>query len=266
MITCYLDDSDSEEFGFIGGIVVTKDQYDKLNEAWNIVLRKYRLECIHMNDFVRPQGRYVGMHYELKLSLFKDIARTIRNNRIWSLSLGVDLRTFEGIVPSVATKKFIRPYTFAFYFAVELNSAMCLRHQYHGRVAYLVDHGKFEHQLMEAHKSALKWERVAGIPRYIGPMAFDSDTNNNALQAADVVVWAARRKRHGGLSDEFKPLEQILENQIGLSGRVSSPHFDNVIPTEGVNKLAKDLSWWTAKRGRMPLALEEIIPDTNPTL
>jgi hypothetical protein len=78
VITCYLDDSDSEQFGFIGGIVMTKEQYDKLNNARNLLLRKYRLECVHMQDFVRPQGRYVGMHRELKLSLFKDIASFTR--------------------------------------------------------------------------------------------------------------------------------------------------------------------------------------------
>jgi len=88
-----------------------KEQYTKLSDAWDNLLRQYRLESIHMQDFIRPQGRYIGMHREMKISLFKDVTKLIRSNRIYSLSLGVPLGAFEVIVPSAAVKKFIRPYS-----------------------------------------------------------------------------------------------------------------------------------------------------------
>ena len=65
VITCYLDDSDSERLGFIGGTVMHREQYDRLSAAWGALLYEYRLESIHMQDFIRPQGRYIGMRREL---------------------------------------------------------------------------------------------------------------------------------------------------------------------------------------------------------
>ncbi len=75
VFNCYGDDSGTEEQSpivLLGAILLDKHNFILLDERWRRMLRQFRLESLHIADFVRPHGRHVGMHKELKIALFAE--------------------------------------------------------------------------------------------------------------------------------------------------------------------------------------------------
>lgn len=262
LLTCYCDDSASNNLALVGGLVMDKGQYEKLAQRWAKLLHDYRLPSIHMNEFVRSSGAHIGMHREMKLSLFTDITRTIRNNRLYSISFGISKRDFDVIVPPRAAKELMRPYVMVFYAAIMVNNAISLKKGIHSKIGYMIDGGTFEDQLLAAHGLALKWERFNSPEKHTrtGAIAFGSDDDVIALQAADVIAWTAQRSDAGGLDAEFKPLSKLFEPRIQPSGTPANPHFHAILPRIAMEKFARDVKRGLKKTGKLP-ELETLVPD-----
>jgi hypothetical protein len=258
-VTCYCDDSDSDALAFIGGPVFNRSSFIKFNQEWARMLHLYRIDAVHMTDFVRPHGIHVGMHYEMKLALFTALTKAIRRNRLYSISLAIPKVDFKQLVAPDISKELMQPYTMAFFMAVMTNNAVATVHGFDDRIAYLVDHGSFDDQLNEAHKLVLEWEMVTKLSSHTGPMTFDNDDNNNALQAADVIAWVARRRRDAALTlgGEFTPLQKLFDHQIDINKIRVRPHIEIIMPREGIEKFAKGMTAWIVKYGRMPVNLVE---------
>lgn len=257
-VTCYCDDSDSDTLAFIGGPVFNRWSFLRFNEEWAWTLDYFKIDFIHMNDFVRPHGKYAGMYPELKLALFTRLTKAIRHNRVYSISLAIPKTDFKELIAPDISRELMQPYTMAFFMAVMLNNAVTKVHSFDDRVAYLVDHGKFEKQLLDAHRLVLEWERVTGEFSHTGSMSFAHDDKENALQAADVITWSARRRREAGTLDgEFAPLQKLLEDQIDIEKRKVRPHFEIIMPRDGIERFARGIVSWIAKYGRMPMDLVE---------
>jgi hypothetical protein len=58
-VTCYCDDggSNKSSLAMVGGLLMNRERYLKLDAGWKKILYAYRLESIHMQDFIRPNGR-----------------------------------------------------------------------------------------------------------------------------------------------------------------------------------------------------------------
>jgi hypothetical protein len=99
-ITCYCDDggSDKSDLAMIGGLVMNRDRFKRLDAGWRKMLCDYRLNSIHMADFVRPNGRYVGMYPEMKTALFRSVAQLIHRNRAYSIVMSIPLGDFKELV------------------------------------------------------------------------------------------------------------------------------------------------------------------------
>jgi hypothetical protein len=117
-LTSYYDDSGSDDLSpvtAIGGPVMLKEACTAFNIVWLKLLEQYRVfGPLHMTDFVRPHGKHIGMHFELKLALFSEIARLINEYKVYSVSVGIPQPDFRAAMPEEVRKELIGPYALAF--------------------------------------------------------------------------------------------------------------------------------------------------------
>jgi hypothetical protein len=260
-VTCYCDDGGSEDHAvaLIGGLVMNRDRFLRLDKRWQAMLHEHRIQSVHMNDFVRPNGRHVGMHHEMKLALFTSVARLIRSSRVYSIVMGVPLKDFRALVPAELSTGLMRPHSMAYFMVVVQNNAIA-EFEYKDRLAYLVDHGSFEDQLLDANHWVAEWElrQVLQHP-HVGSITFDFDERVTALQAADVIVWSSNRHLGGRLTEEFAPLNRIYEPHFDVHKRMIQRHLERIIPREGIAAFANQMNSFVNQKGRLPSVLSETL-------
>jgi len=122
------------------------------------------------------------------------------------------------------------------------------------RLAYLVDEGSAHpEQLRAAHAVVAAIEKRSDGFRPTAGIGFDTDDRIPALQAADVIAWASRRRHlEGALPEEFVPLNEVLQE------RVAPTHGHLDLPMGGIKMLADPINRWIERKGSIP-TLADII-------
>lgn len=261
-VTCYCDDSGSHEeaaIAVVGGILMNKGSFVDFDLNWRDVLREFRIDGIHMKDFVRPYGKHITMKREMKIALFTSAVRAILTHRIYTFSVSVPQTDYKALLAKTIYREVMGAYTMAFFATIIMNTVIANATGYTNRIAYLVDKGSNHHheQIDAAHSVVLEWEKFKGIESRVGPLAADLDDNLTALQAADVVAWSYHRKKESTLEDEFLPLLDIFKDEMKVGGS-TFPHLPFDIPFEGVKMFADGINAWVAENGEMPYSFEEI--------
>lgn len=260
-LTLYLDDSGSDDGSTlvtIGGPAMSRIQFRQFSSRWNALLADYRIDPpLKFTDFY-GDGRYSGWYPEMKRALFIDVSRLVNQHKLYSVSLSVMQADFNACFLPDLRKKLIGPYAFAFYMTVLVHQAASEQLQSgHLRAAYLVDTG-FGHsdQLIEAHKGIVEHEKRTGEFRHTGALGFDADDDVPALQAADVIAGAARRRQmcDGLLPKGFEPLEEVLRYKN------ITPHLHIPLPLSGMTRLAEMIHRWISADGSMPSLSDIIMP------
>ena len=84
---------------------------------------------------------------------------------------------------------------------------------YQHNIPFLMDSGnEHRHFLQDAHSYlAEKFQKIQ--PLNVGSLAFDTDDNIRALQAADMIAWSARRRLAGQFKHGFEPLLGIFDGK-----------------------------------------------------
>jgi hypothetical protein len=88
-LTCYCDDSgshDESEFAVVGGVLMNKPRFIEFQPEWEKLLREFRIDKLHMVDFVRPYGKHCTMRPEMKKGLFRSVAKIINRYKRYSVS------------------------------------------------------------------------------------------------------------------------------------------------------------------------------------
>lgn len=245
---CYVDDSGTHEQSDIvvlGGIVLDRASFIRFNDKWRPMLRRYCIDTLHMTDFVRPYGKHIGMYQELKIALFTEAVAIINACKLFSISVKVSHAPYRDSVPIEIYREHVAPYTSAFIYLARFNAVHADHNNYPDRITYLVDETRnFAEQIRNAHVLVKAWENShgTGVVR-TGALAFDSDDNVSALQAADLVAWAARRKLSGDdLVNEFVPLKEVLRERFLESGaRALHSHFYGEIKDDLGPKMMADV-------------------------
>jgi hypothetical protein len=269
---CYCDDSGSHEesrVAVVGSILLSKEGFIKLDGAWSKLINEFKIEGIHMRDFVRPHGRYVTMPHEMKYALFASVARAIILNRIYSVTASVPHADFKALLSPKIYRHVMGAYSMAFFATVLTNGTLAHVRHYNGRIGYLVDKGASNHhaQIDAAHTVVLGWEKHADEDsRYTGVLAFDLDDNNNALQAADVIAWTYHRKKELlGFGGEFAPLLQIFHPLPSFSDGleyVGIAHIPLDYDSQTAKGLADIVNTWIAENGTMPASFVDLAART----
>jgi hypothetical protein len=261
-VTCYCDDSgthDQSRVAVVGAILMNKPRFTEFYVEWRKILKEFRIDGIHMTDFVRPYGRYCSMRSEMKKALFASAAKAINQKKEYSVSVAVPQADYTTLMTVAVCKELMGPYAMAFFTLALINRTCSQTRNYNNKIAYLIDKGINRHheQLQGAHTVMLHLEKQQdGGRRFTGAMAADIDDNNFALQAADVVAWSYHRRLESPeFGDEFSPLLSIFkDSQIPKrpDGAVLRPHVEHEIPTEGVLIFAALINQWLASTGEVP--------------
>jgi len=242
-LTCYCDDSGSHEestFAVVGGIVMDKKRFIGLHHRWYDILREFRLDKIHMREFVRPSGRYCTLPREMKIALFNSVSSAILEFKFYSISAAVPQVEFKRLLSQEIYREFMGAYALAFVPAYSANNYVGQATGYVNRMAYLIDKGSNHHheQLNGAHTAILHTEKKLGWD-FTGAMAADLDDRVYALQAADVIAWTHHRKLDSQeFGPEFEPLRKLIEWKVSIPGGTKL-HIPMEVPLEGVEVFAK---------------------------
>lgn len=265
-LTFYLDDSGSNDPSPLvtcGGLALSRIRFKEFSRQWEAMLSRsrfsgYTLESpLHMKDFV-ASGKYSGMPPEFKRAIFRDVARMIRDQRLYSLSVAVDQAAFQVQLPESVTKTLIGPYAFAFFSLVLAHQTLSERLSEGAlKCSYIVDTGfNYQDQLNRAHQIVVDFEKASGGFRHTGALATDSDDRVPALQAADAIAWASRRVAiDGKLPEGFEPLREVLNESDG------ERHVTIPINAENIKLLSDPVNNWISKRGTVP-SLKDFVTRT----
>lgn len=257
-VAVHCDDSGSHEgskFVVVGSTIMNKQGFIDLDHAWKKIIHEFRLESIHMHDFVRPFGCHSAMRREMKLALFASLAKAINRNKLYSVSIAVPQ------VEEVYRKLFGPPYALAFLAIAIANRHIAIQRGYNNRIAYLVDKGSRHHheQLEGAHGVLLQMEKDRR-EQFTGSMTSDLDDNNNALQAADVIAWTYHRQLESEeFGEEFTPLLSILLPK--QEPEKKRAHLSLCIPRDGIAIFARFINGWIENKGAIPSWEELQNPD-----
>lgn len=99
---------------------------------------------------------------------------------------------------------------------------------------------------MAAHAAVVAAERAQGFG-FTGALASDTDDRVPALQAADVISWAAKKTNlHGVLPEGFEPLQDLLvEDRWPLHRHIH-------LPIEAIRMISGPINRWLQRKGEMP--------------
>ena len=213
-LTSYYDDSGSDDGSrlvTIGGPAMSRIQFKEFSKRWARMLARHRIEPpLHISDFV-GMGKYAGWYPEFKRSLFLDVSRLINEHKLYSFSVAVPQAEFKGELGEDVRRVTIGPYAFAFFSAVIAHQHISAKLKAGPlKNAYMLDCGfGYQQQLFAAHAVIVNNETLAGGFRHTGALAFSPDDSVPALQAADAIAWASRKRElNGSLPVGFEPLNE----------------------------------------------------------
>jgi hypothetical protein len=231
-----------------------KDGFIGFCKEWERILHEFRIDKVHMADFVRPYGRYCTLPSEMKHALCISIGYAISEFKAYSISSAVPQVGYKDLLSPEIYRRFMGPYALAFTVVASVNISLGKDTGLVDPVAYLIDKGNKGHheQLQGVHTAMLHIEKRKK-ESFTGPMTADLDDNNYALQAADVIAWAYHRKLESMyFGEDFAPLLLLLEEQLSLAPNRIKLHFPVNVPVAGVEFFANLLNSWIEKEGRLP--------------
>ncbi len=213
-LTCYLDESATDggtPTAVVGGLVLNKSGFLFLDKKWKRMVDKFNLHpALHMKDF-GSNGRYSAKTEDERRKVLTRAATIIKKANIYTIAATLEHEQYKSIFPS-KMRKVMSPYGLCFIICAMGNQAISEANNNHHPVAFILDSGNaYAKHVLEAH-GAMYRSQEAGNPLRLGSLTFEDDKRVSALQAADVICWAVRRRATGySFKGGFEPIESILD-------------------------------------------------------
>ena len=189
----------------VAGLVLDFEGTYWLGVEWSKVLAKHSVAGpIHMREF-GPDGQFRNVTHENRRALFSDLVRLINSNKLISLAATLTAEQYRRHFARV-TKQSMYGACFTNLMTL-VGVAMEIHGSHRWPLDYVLDDGNaYKKHIIEGSPVLLKaYPRVTRI-------AFESDDNVNALQAADVLSWAVRRNLSGSNFDHgFEPVKELFD-------------------------------------------------------
>jgi hypothetical protein len=215
-VTCYLDESgthDDSPKAIVAGLVLNRDGFLMFDAVWENMLSQFKIESpLHMKEFGK-HGNLGYLNYDERYKLFDQVAKIINFYKIRSVAFVLDQLIFSKIM-NQEIRKAIGAYGTCFMGCANLVLLALCDSYHHKDIAFIMEQGN-EHasHVFAAHEVMVRMKNSKGMFINVGSLTFDSK-QITALQAADVIAWAVRRRAVGDpIGKGFQPITQILEEK-----------------------------------------------------
>jgi len=213
IVTCYLDESATDggtPKAVVGGLQMNESHFMGFDSEWREMLCKFSLSAIHMKDF-GAHGARAQVPIDKRRAIFHRAVQIIADHNICTMAVTVDNAQFRSILPNVIRQN-VSLYSLAFMGCVVGNHLIAKANGYAQRVSFVMDTGNpYAKQVLWSH-AALTEVQKDGHFLNLGSITFDDDERLSALQAADIICWAVRRRATGyPLHNGFEPIKEILD-------------------------------------------------------
>jgi hypothetical protein len=239
----------------MGGPVFAREGFLSLEREWTHTLAFHDVEPpVHMKDFARPHGRLANLTNEERRGLLHDLVCIINRRKAYGLTVAVDSASFRGIFPHKDFKKAFGPTPLAFLWCMVLNYGIVKeRKEQVTRIAYFLSNSPVNIQMHDCYDFFRFYEPHMGM-ELTGSIGFDSPKWVSALQAADMVAWANRKKQlDEPFNNGFEPLELLTPNPpLGFERLQRKPiiHFHYPVHNASTKRLTEILGTPTHRKGK----------------
>jgi hypothetical protein len=207
MTICYADESGTDSnlpIAVVGGLLFDYEGAFWLDVDWQKVLNKHGVTGpIHMREFT-PDGRFRHVSKGARRALFGELVKVINDNKLFTAASTLSAEQYREQFKGLSK---LSMYGACFANLITLmTSAMKIHGQHRWPLSFVLDDGNhYKGHIIEGLQYFLKvFPRVTGV-------VFDSDHAHAALQAADVLTWAARRRlSQGAIPAGLEPISDLF--------------------------------------------------------
>ena len=218
----------------MAGIVLEYDRFTWLDLDWQKVLTKHNVcSAIHMTDFGKT-GVLADVPGPIRFALFTDLVAVINEHKRYSIAATLSTDQHKQYFGKSAKKTgLVSMYSTCFLLLALSHGKQATHDKYQCDIPYLLDDGNEHKSEVILTHGFLVDTFYRTHPVHVGPLSFGDDKTSSALQAADVVTWAVRRKRAG------LPFERGLEP---VEAVLSEIHLEQTFKEDWMADVAADLA------------------------
>jgi hypothetical protein len=164
-----------------------------------------------MKDFGQ-HGRFAEMQPKDRTAIFSRAVQIIKDHNICTVAVTLEHATYKTILGKL--KGMMGVYGLAFVGCVVATHKLARSQNYTRNIAFVMDTGNPYAAHVLAGHAAIQEKQTDEFFVNLGSLTFADDNKVTALQAADLVCWATRRRATGlPFLEGFDVLEGILDGQ-----------------------------------------------------
>jgi hypothetical protein len=218
MLGSYFDESAIDGSGpasAVGGLILDRHSYGNLAIDWEVALEVNKLpkKYIHMKDFGQ-HGELASFPVDKQRALFFDLATVINEHKYYSVGSTLTPSEFKRHQPKLPKKHQMTIHGTCFVQAAMIQARIAEHDRYPHDIPFMLDRGCPDRKDVDTAHTFLSGgfpDFLSGFPSHAGGLTWENDEKFAALQAADVIAWAVRRRAAGeSFGWHYEPLLAII--------------------------------------------------------
>lgn len=201
MLRGYFDDSGTHTGGTTGpsrivvvaGFLADDQQWDRFNDTWLDILRRYSLPYFHMAAFEAGRQQYEGMTDSDRATLLDQLLRTISVRQRVPVASGVVTSDYDSVLTDWEKRRYGKPYSFASQIAWMGIRVWADQRGYDEPIPFVFEDGTL-------HKGQVMWafDKTETRPTLrrlyrLHSLKWGDKTSFPPLQAADILAYTVYR-------------------------------------------------------------------------
>jgi hypothetical protein len=240
----YFDETgihDSSKVAAIAGYVGTKDEWFRVETAWQAVLApyaQYGLTWWHQADYLSRQGQYTGIRQtEIYDAMFNRLVAIIKDSQLQVIWAGVDAEAFKvTTTPEWRERYAPKPYDFCYYWIIRQLTSWSFRTGYTDNIGLTF---AVQDEFNGRSELALRSWQSFGLLEQFRPFSVDYPKFRPALQPADILAnelyHLLQRYKRGGHAAPGQVLQDLSQ-----SGRLQE---GGLATEETIRRLMDNPDW-----------------------
>jgi hypothetical protein len=168
------------------------------------------LRCPSLAGFGCPPR---DLRHDHRRALFADLLRIINDNKRFSIAATLTTDLYKQRFSEAFTENEMGVYGMCFLVLAVMLGKHAEATGYQEKIPFLMDTGNpYKGHVVDVHKFlTTSFQDI--YPVHAGRLTFSTDTDDCALEAADLIAWTVRRKLVGRFDHGFEPLVDLLAEQ-----------------------------------------------------